>query len=1295
MVLGQLMQLRDSGNVDNSQEYIMEMIQAYSQLISQATKKVELTGFISFCRKPNTSRNTTTILEAILQKAAGLEHLDLRYNSIKFLLRCPALKNNSIEAILRMENLKMIQFWVVKFEHVKHAICTWHELEGAHNSILKFDNIDSLALYLRPNDSTLNSFLEAYGANLHTLVIEAEYSYYIMDMPYINFSFERIFDACPKLQKLELHRVHILDDKKPLKSFAQLRELHWYPKYDLRHFCDLSNILAAPNLHKFTFPADRYKISTESLRKLTSLVHCRVDEMKDKYKSILHFSSIECLILDDLQSIPMLDRYIVAYGANLHTLIIGGHLEPEKTMDGQSRGQQQQRNDAQEYPPIAQLRVNDRSVQARGMGPPRPSFTQAAAPPTLRASQSATPWASHSQSLMPRPSFTQAAASPTPRASLSPTPVGLPPSQPPMPSGPPTSPSPMPDGTSSRVENSALLINLYDVDMKLISERDGSLKECPKKYLKLGIQAFGHQVWPGRYPAYDGSKLLFSCNKLIEKPVTADVNVRNEERSDDSGQAVTAKLRITVKEVQTVCLTEIGQFFNKKDTARFPHLAIQAIDVVLRNSGMTSLFQVNRSFYNLSSESKIDLGGGMDLLHGVFQSATLGDNMLLLNVDVAHKGFPRAQSVRDLVVNLGRKTWKQQQPDQWQLYNPEREYQYNGSENSRKLDERLRNYLKGLKVEYKIPQLAGSKRVYRVNDVVEIPGNLKFCLESPNEQRRQITVAAYFHEIRGYQIQHPNWPCLHVGNKDKKIFLPMELCKVVSNQVSKKLNEVQKGKMVKVAVKEPKDRKKNITEAFNSLKLMNDPCLREFDIVVEPQMTKVKDGRVLPAPTLSYGAGLVKVTNGEWKMGNQKFQLVTKEVQKWAIINLCMCATEKSIGYLKEKLVLIGKRVGVTFNNDPNILKSREGLRSAYELRKFLERQVSKGPFDLLVVFIPDPDSIGGKDPHAVVKYVLEMQNKILTQCIKYTTLMKVVKKERNSESIVPNILLKINTKLDGKNHVILEGMRPSCFKENVMFMGADVTHPPPDNTSIPSVAAVTASHDKEVFKFSMQWRLQPPGTEIILDMKDVVLKHLKFYAEKNGGTYPSRIIYYRDGVGDSQFETVLRAELSAIQRAVEMVGLKPNITFLVVQKRHHTRFFPNCEERNSMADKNGNVPAGFVVDTTITHPRDMDFYLVSHQSILGTSRPTKYKMLYDDANMNEDEVQQLTFYLCHLYARCNRSVSYPAPTYYAHHAATRAKEYYTELTINVNDENALKRESVKLNDLMSSFTVKHPMFFM
>ncbi|KAJ9591030.1 hypothetical protein L9F63_027761, partial [Diploptera punctata] len=38
--------------------------------------------------------------------------------------------------------------------------------------------------------------------------------------------------------------------------------------------------------------------------------------------------------------------------------------------------------------------------------------------------------------------------------------------------------------------------------------------------------------------------------------------------------------------------------------------------------------------------------------------------------------------------------------------------------------------------------------------------------------------------------------------------------------------------------------------------------------------------------------------------------------------------------------------------------------------------------------------------------------------------------------------------------------MRPRCLLRPIMIVGADVTHPSPDQNNIPSVAAVCASHD-------------------------------------------------------------------------------------------------------------------------------------------------------------------------------------------------------------------------------------------
>jgi len=325
------------------------------------------------------------------------------------------------------------------------------------------------------------------------------------------------------------------------------------------------------------------------------------------------------------------------------------------------------------------------------------------------------------------------------------------------------------------------------------------------------------------------------------------------------------------------------------------------------------------------------------------------------------------------------------------------------------------------------------------------------------------------------------------------------------------------------------------------------------------------------------------------------------------------------------------------------------------------------------------------KDIYNYVKQVAELTTGTLTQCVRGKNVFNP------KPATVGNILLKVNAKLNGVNHTLAQ--RPECLSRPCMIMGADVTHPSPESRgTVPSVAAVTASHDPAAFQYNICWRLQPPTQEIISDLANIVKQHLLFFYKKNRGAKPEKIIFFRDGVSEGQFQTVLNAEINTIRQACTMLqpdGMyKPKITFLVVQKRHHTRFFPT-NPRDS-EDRNCNVPAGTVVDTEITHPTALDFYLVSHASIQGVARPTKYRKLWDDNDMQEDELEQLTYHLCHMFTRCTRSVSYPAPTYYAHLAAARAKVYCERRQVNMNN---LEQEQTQLI-IKPEVVTEQPMFF-
>ena len=109
--------------------------------------------------------------------------------------------------------------------------------------------------------------------------------------------------------------------------------------------------------------------------------------------------------------------------------------------------------------------------------------------------------------------------------------------------------------------------------------------------------------------------------------------------------------------------------------------------------------------------------------------------------------------------------------------------------------------------------------------------------------------------------------------------------------------------------------------------------------------------------------------------------------------------------------------------------------------------------------------------------------------------------------------------------------------KVPTMIMGADVTHPPAGSLGGVSIAAVVASMDSKLVIFILfikitlmcscfvysfvdyraAIKLQPPRMEIIGALGEITIELLQLFKDRNGGRFPERIIFYRDGVSEAQ----------------------------------------------------------------------------------------------------------------------------------------------------------------------------------
>lgn len=430
-------------------------------------------------------------------------------------------------------------------------------------------------------------------------------------------------------------------------------------------------------------------------------------------------------------------------------------------------------------------------------------------------------------------------------------------------------------------------------------------------------------------------------------------------------------------------------------------------------------------------------------------------------------------------------------------------------------------------------------------------------------------------------------------------------------------------------------------------------------------MTRL-NGRVLQPPKLKLGDGghirdlIPSRHDRQWNlMDSHVFE--GSRVERWALISFGGTPEQKSsIPKFINQLSQRCEQLGIFLNKNTIInpqFEPTQVLNNVSLLESKLKRiqRVAANNLQLLICIMERRHK-----GYADLKRIAETNVGVVSQCCLYQNLAKL------SSQFLANLALKINAKVGGCT-VALYNSLPSHIPrllqadEPIIFMGADVTHPHPLDDVSPSVAAVVGSMNwPAANKYVSRMRSQTHRQEIIQDLGAMVRELLDDFHQAVG-KLPKRIIFFRDGVSETQFYKVLQEELQAIKGACSRFpNYKPPITFAVVQKRHHTRLFPFKIDpsfiQNQFPDE--NILPGTVVDTVITHPREFDFYLCSHWGVKGTSRPTHYHVLWDESQFTSDELQKLVYNLCYTYMRCTKPVSLVPPAYYAHLAAYRGRLY-------------------------------------
>ncbi|KAJ2117360.1 hypothetical protein IW146_000817 [Coemansia sp. RSA 922] len=779
--------------------------------------------------------------------------------------------------------------------------------------------------------------------------------------------------------------------------------------------------------------------------------------------------------------------------------------------------------------------------------------------------------------------------------------------------------------------------DIYQYDVVVTPER-GEFKKLPSpSYMRSVFDAAMGEHRQGKLNGipmvYDSRKIAYAPKRVCEAKDTLELDLSFKE------DGRTEKYIIRLREAAVVNTKILADYVRGRGGIAVGEIqsALNALDLAIGSVLHLEMIGFNRSFF--TREQSLVTVGGLELWRGFSFSVRPGIDHLYLNVNTAVTAMYPPGSLLDALVNV------------LDVREPSMLRGRLTRDNMRDMGDVVK-YLRGLQVYCSHRGLKGKRKFSVRGTTTRALDQESFDWEDPDKpgHTENVTVAEYY--LRRYNIKL-NYPFLPGITDRRKSVFPIEFCSIVENQRFKgNLNERQTGDMVKFACQHPGKNMDRIVDILKKRNLGGSPIVQSFGLSLPNKLAEI-ESRVLPTPTIEYGSGSREPSfaprGGAWDLRNKQVKQSGKPLDHWAVLVLASRqhvsdnAVKQFITALVSGCNQSGYRVNephppISYGN-PNADISQEMLHAL----KGVNCPPGIKPQFLLVVL-----------PTTNVQVYQNVKNCAYKTLGIHTQCMQSKHVQRPNMQYCSNLCLKINAKLGGVNQVLLQsGFQEVLRGKPTLFLGCDITHPAPGEQDKASIASVVGSTNFEGTRYAATLIQLPSRQELVDKLQEVVVRHLKIF-HRSTRTKPRRIIFYRDGVSESQFSQVRDRELIEIQRACASLeqGYKPDITFLAVLKRHNARFFPMGRD----GDKTGNCVPGTVIDRSVTAPGITDFYLFAHAAIQGTSRPTHYYVLHDDSEFTADAIQQLTYNLCYTYAICTRSVSIVPPVYYAHRVAARAR---------------------------------------
>ncbi|TGO08888.1 hypothetical protein BTUL_0187g00070 [Botrytis tulipae] len=656
---------------------------------------------------------------------------------------------------------------------------------------------------------------------------------------------------------------------------------------------------------------------------------------------------------------------------------------------------------------------------------------------------------------------------------------------------------------------------------------------------------------------------------------------------------------------------------------------------------------------------------------GFFSSMRPGQGSVLLNVNVTTSAFFSP-------INLAK--WIESNLNAW------------GD------SERL---LKGVRVVFDIHE-KNRQKVFNIKSIAQHSVSETKFMKDGTEMSVHAHMIATYHET----TFDKNARCINVGSKAEPTWFPADHLKIVEWQIVKKnLPEPYVAAMID-ATKRPHQSKDAIKETGLAELgfLEKSPFYKTFGIIPDTNFVEIKAGALAAPILLLRGADRVLALDGAWEM---KFKQCRKPgIENTTLYVLWLRRDElREQNEMKEATHTLARSLEEFGLNQVEERVFCQAIVPEERVDSAVYRQTCSETFEKALGSV-----FKGTRKVPLIMIVLPERNRKLYpeikrwgDCDKGIPTVCVV--ERNlsgggDRARCGNISLKFNLKLGGINQEVSNGCGT---KSKTMIVGADVTHPG-NEEGCPSIAAVVATDDDSRFQYLGSARIQEGKQEYISDLRGMMKERLIAWAERVlkdiklgvGGMYPhilpDRILFYRDGVSESQFGMVRHHEKQqifdgctdaymelklnlkkrklpgALKNLAKDEIWKPDLTLIVAIKRHHARFYPLALEPGDP-----NLGAGTIIDSVVVTPNQFSFYLQSHCSPLGTAKSTQYVVIYDDQDYKKEPkvIMNITNKLCYTGGRASKALSVCTPARYADMLCDRVRCYLKPVLEGYRDESS------------------------